>query len=370
MSAPILFGSPRAQKNYINPKTGGMDSRNTSLGFEQAGGNVKRYVIPPPPDPFPQTVHQGTIASYGFGGFRGGYAPNYPQTVDKMPFASLGTAAVVSSIPETFSKEQSVGAVDRIGNAGIGFPSLGLIHKVPFANDTAVIAGAGVASTGSLKDASFSDTNNSYGIYGTTVDGTAFRRYAYVSETTSQVAVSNTPPNVPGINPAPSPSTRYEGGITDNIQNYGYTTFGDGNMQGFAFTSGTPYTLGTATIVYSPAGPTAIRARSILQGHSSSERGYRWTRGEPGTPYSVSFPFNSGVIVAEDLGNTIGGTQERYEYSATNSQEHGYLSGGAYTISTGSDVITRFPFASPSNVFTDVGQLSSSISAGLGGWAS
>ena len=365
MSAPILYGSPRAQKNYINPKTEGMNSRNTSLGFRQVG-SVERYVIPPPPTPFPQTVHQGTIASYGFGGFRGGYAPNYPYTVDKMPFASLGTAVVVSSLPETFSKEQSKGAVDRVGNAGIGFPSLGLIHKVPFANDTAVTVGVGVSSSASLSDATFSDTNNSYGIYGTTAASTAFKRYAYVSETTSQVSVSNAPPKF--IDPS-TPSTKREGGITDNIQNYGYATFADGNMQGFAFTSGTPYTLGPATIVYSPAAPTQIRSRNILQGHSSSERGYRWTRGD-GTPSSVSFPFNSGVIVAEDLGNAIGGTQERYGYSATNSQEHGYLSSGSYTTSIGSDVITRFPFASPSNVFTDVGQLSSSISAGLGGWAS
>ena len=363
MTSPILFGSPRAQKNYINPKIEGVSQRTTNLGYTQSQ-NVSRYVIPPPPPPFPQTVHQGTIASYGFGGFKGGYAPNYPEAVDKMPFASLGTAAVVSSLPATFSGEQSIGAVDRVGNAGIGFPSPGLIHKVPFANDTAVTVGAGVSSTGSVNDASFSDTNNRYGIYGTTVPGTAFKRFAYVSETASEIAVSNAPPNVPlGL---PSPSTKWEGGITDNIQNYGYATFADGNMQGFAFTSGTPYTLGPATIVYSSPDPTQIRSRNIFQGHSSNERGYRWTR----DAYSVSFPFNSGVIVTEDLGNAIGGTQERFNYSATNSQEHGYLSGGSLTNPIGSDVISRFPFAAPNNVFTDVGQLSSLINTGLGGWAS
>jgi hypothetical protein len=367
MSTPILFGSPRAQKNYINPKTGGMDIRNTSLGFRQIE-DVSRYVIPPPPPKFPQTVHQGTIASYGFGGFRGGYAPNDIETVDKMPFASLGTATVVSTLPGTFSGKQSIGAVDRVGNTGIGFPSPGLIHKVPFANDTAAIIGGGLSSTGSVNDASFSDTNNRYGIYGTTVAGTAFKRLAYVSETASEVAVSNAPPNVP-VNPPSTPSTKSEGGITDNIQDYGYVTFGDGNMQGFAFSSGTPYTLGTATIVYSPAAPSPTRG--IFQGHSSSERGYRWTRGDgPGAPYSVSFPFNSGVIVTEDLGNAIGGTQERFNYSATNSQEHGYLSGGSVTNPIGSDVISRFPFAASNNVFTDVGQLSSIINTGLGGWAS
>ena len=49
MSAPILYGSPRAQKGLI-PKTIGNNGRTTTLGYTQRS-SVNRYVIPPPPPP-------------------------------------------------------------------------------------------------------------------------------------------------------------------------------------------------------------------------------------------------------------------------------------------------------------------------------
>ena len=102
MSAPILFGSPRAQKNYINPKTGGMDSRNTSLGFEQAG-SVDRYVIPPPPPPpiaagynYAFVTDKTTGGSYGWDA---AYIEKYIFSSDTATAENVGGGLTVSPGP-------------------------------------------------------------------------------------------------------------------------------------------------------------------------------------------------------------------------------------------------------------------------------
>ena len=58
MSAPILFGSPRAQKDYVSPKTEGIAPRYTDRGYTQRS-SVSRYVIPPPPLPVIATGYNG-----------------------------------------------------------------------------------------------------------------------------------------------------------------------------------------------------------------------------------------------------------------------------------------------------------------------
>ena len=51
MSTPILFGSPRAQKNYIRPRFEGLAPRTTPIGYNKDQSVERAPILPPPPPP-------------------------------------------------------------------------------------------------------------------------------------------------------------------------------------------------------------------------------------------------------------------------------------------------------------------------------
>ena len=84
MSTPILFGSPRAQKNYIRPRFEGLAPRTTPIGYNK-DQSVDRYVIPPPPPVYP--YYSGSLG-YFTAGTGGGGASSYPTNIDRVEVSS------------------------------------------------------------------------------------------------------------------------------------------------------------------------------------------------------------------------------------------------------------------------------------------
>ena len=88
MSAPILYGSPRAQQGLI-PKTIGNNGRTTTLGYTQRS-SVSRYVVPPPP---PGIIPYGGLTyAYVSGGRVSGTTMNNSNNIESFDFASVTTS--------------------------------------------------------------------------------------------------------------------------------------------------------------------------------------------------------------------------------------------------------------------------------------
>jgi len=94
MSAPILFGSPRAQKGYVYPKIEGVSQRTTNLGYTQSQ-NVSRYAIPPVALPPIATGY-----NYGFlVGSRQLSAPYANTAIEQYNFSNDTVAAQTITLP-------------------------------------------------------------------------------------------------------------------------------------------------------------------------------------------------------------------------------------------------------------------------------
>jgi hypothetical protein len=162
MSTPILFGSPRAQKNYIRPKYEGLAPRTTPFGYNK-DQSVERYVIPPPP-PSIDDVFQGNSFGYVFGGNSPSApasppaTPGFGNTIQKTSFVS-DTTAVSSGELTKGVRETNGYSSGTDGYAGGGRnptpfpPTVTEIWKFPFANESVSVFGnfsAPISAIGSV----------------------------------------------------------------------------------------------------------------------------------------------------------------------------------------------------------------------------
>jgi hypothetical protein len=251
MSTPILFGSPRAQKNYIRPKYEGLAPRTTPFGYNK-DQSVERYVIPPPP-PSIDDVFQGNSFGYVFGGNSPSApasppaTPGFGNTIQKTSFVS-DTTAVSSGELTKGVRETNGYSSGTDGYAGGGRnptpfpPTVTEIWKFPFANESVSVFGNFSAPISAIGSVSAIGPANGYAVGGNN-----------------------------GISPGPPQSS---------------------NIEKFSFTSG-----GLATVIgtISPAFPVG---RSQGHGMQSVTDGYH-LGGTPGpSNKATKFPFSADTTTA------------------------------------------------------------------------
>ena len=135
MSAPILFGSPRAQKDYVSPKTEGIAPRYTDRGYTQRS-SVNRYVVPPPP---PGIIPYGGLTyAYVSGGRVSGTTMNNSNNIESFDFASVTTSVsggTISNIAEHSSHSDVSDGFISGGEPGAPLSKFYLaVDKFPMAN--------------------------------------------------------------------------------------------------------------------------------------------------------------------------------------------------------------------------------------------
>jgi len=203
MSAPILFGSPRAQKNYINPKIEGVSQRTTNLGYTQAQ-NVSRYVIPPPPPVNPVDIRWGG-ENYGYISGKG--VPNSANTIERYSFASDGNATTVGSLnfqnPLNFWGRQGVSSY----SAGYDLQTGNNLPEATFANDIVKVPFASIVSNANIGEIAIPQRDY------------ASHAEANVSGYLSGGTWGPQAP-IPDLGPYPSPSFY----LTDNIQKFPFAS--------------------------------------------------------------------------------------------------------------------------------------------------
>ena len=266
MTTPILFGSPRAQKNYVNPTKGGIQSRSTDLGF-RSKLPVGRYVIPPPPPVNPVDIRWGG-ESYGYIAGKG--VPNSANTIEKWSFASDGNATTVGSLnslnPLNFWYRQGVSSYSAGYDLQTGNNSGG-----GYANDIVKVPFASIASNANVGEIAIPQRDY------------AAHAEANVSGYLSGGVWGPQAP-VPDLGPYPSQSVY----LSDNIQKFPFASDAPsvstgtlsaytGDVTGGSDTNVSGYVAGTA---YFPPGPPPWPSVNPVGGQSYTEQ--------------LKFPFATG----------------------------------------------------------------------------
>jgi hypothetical protein len=244
MSAPILYGSPRAQQGLI-PKTIGNNGRTTTLGYTQRS-SVQRYVIPPPP-PSIDDVFQGNSFGYVFGGNSPTYPTGFGNTIQKTSFVSDTTAVssgeLTKGVRETNGYSSGTDGYAGAGRNPVPFPpTVTEIWKFPFASESVSVFGNFSAPIYAIGSVSAIGPANGYAVGGKN-----------------------------GISPGPPQSS---------------------NIEKFSFTSG-----GLATVI-GTISPTFPVGRSQGHGMQSVTDGYH-LGGSPGpSNKATKFPFSADTTTA------------------------------------------------------------------------
>jgi len=203
MSAPILFGSPKAQKNYIRPRFEGLAPRTTPIGYNK-DQSVERYVIPPPPPVNPVDIRWGG-ENYGY--ITGKGVPNSANTIERYSFVSDGNATTVGSLnfqnTLNFWGRQGVSSY----SAGYDLQTGNNLPDATFANDIVKVPFASIVSNANIGEIAIPQRDY------------ASHAEANVSGYLSGGTWGPQAP-IPDLGPYPSPSFY----LTDNIQKFPFAS--------------------------------------------------------------------------------------------------------------------------------------------------
>ena len=297
MSAPILYGSPRAQKNYITPRYEGISTRKTTSGYNQdRSGSVERYVIPPPP-PSIDDLFQGNSYGYVIGG-------NYETS------PGVQAAPTFSDFKVKYSLVNDTPSVPSPGNL-----TKGVLDNHGHSSGTEGFVSAG------RNNSPFPPTVND------------IWKFPFASEEVSAVGALDTVSSLYG-----------HGGVSAVPTGYGYTLAGTyypttppinnfawDDILKFSFVTGTASTVGT---IIGGAVPGAA-------GLNSSENGYR-VGGQNGRNEVDKFPFANDTNIAQ-VATTI---VSNLRATANSSQTDGYILDGTILFPSNPAAIMKLPFSS------------------------
>jgi len=155
-----------------------------------------------------------------------------------------------------------------------------------------------------------------------------------------------------------------------NTGGHSARAFGEASVSGGSGPSGTIQTIdrfpfSAPFIISTNVGTIGSAGRSQHGVNSGPFRGYI-SGGLTGIPTSTNrieaFPFANPFVVTSNIGDLSpqGTYATNTQMAGQNSLSNGYLSGRGYNgiVSTSPSSVTRFPFASPFTVSTDIGNLS------------
>ena len=377
MSSPILFGSPRAQKNYIRPKFEGLAPRPTPIGYNK-DQSVDRYVIPPPP---PGYVFQGNNYGYSYGdGTLPGLGPGtaFSAAIDRFNMASEEPSSVIGNLTE---KTQEVAAFKSFTH---GYRSSGqvvptsfydytdVIDEFPFANPFVTATSIATASSARRLTVGISSEDNGY-IAGGENETPSLNRTNGIDKFPYS---SKTPATIMGTMTTSGAASSSQQSSTDGYISGGFPNPGQagtplvnqlpgrhGNIDKFSFVSdGNAVLIGELDFK---------RYRGV--GHSSSENGYiaggfnTFPSPFPNiTDRIEKFPFFS------DANSTlVGNLSQSKQFAAGQSSEtKGYTTGGNNTPVTDKNsaiqTIEYYPFSSENTSVVSSGLLSRAVFSNSG----
>jgi hypothetical protein len=332
MSTPILYGSPRAQKNYIRPKFEGLAPRTTPFGYNK-DQSVDRYVIPPTALPLIATGY-----NYGFlVGSRQQSAPYANTAIEQYNFSNDTVAAqtITLSVPQ-YIQPPLIPTVEP-------FLSQYLLTNNQSGVEGAVQHGSNSYGYKSTRASSFNANKQAYG-----VGQVFFWNYANTAEQTNNVDLApldfanqsaiNDKTNGRGLVHLGTRSTG-PGLGTDTILYFPFNTANyAGNLEDISD--------GVATFPLSAPNPSDIGTKRWASSSQDLNNGFSvGGRNNPSllsTDVGLKVPF-SNLNTSKFIGGLNTST---YSSAGNSSSTHGYTSTG-YSPSPSVIIttISKFPFA-------------------------
>jgi len=381
MTTPILYGSGRSQKEFLTPKTSGVNTRSTNFGY-LGTPTMGRYVIPPPPPDGPSAV--GTTFGYHLGGESPapGSLTQY-SSVQRYPFV-VGTPA--TTIGDMSSTRRDLAAVSNPSN----FYSAGgsvdrtnpstrsatdVIDKFPVGSGSVTASSAGNLSNAGLYVIGYMDGATGYFAGGTVFPGDPGAIFSKYTHDKYPFATEN----ISVLGPSLDPTITISGSMAAISDQAGYINAAPNSgpndyIQKMPFANETFTALPTDQTETSKGG----------SGHQSSTNGYfAGTYGPPspsifGGPIST-FPFASDTGAVVTIGRindyaprSTGFPSPRHAYhSGSSGPTNGFISGGQrFASGTGAvyfSTIISFPFASAAPItFGGEGELEATNRLGQG----
>lgn len=381
MTTPILFGSPRAQKDYITPTSVGIETKNTAIDY-QTESRVGRYVIPPPPPDGPSAV--GSTFGYHLGGESPapGSLTQY-SSVQRYPFV-VGTPATtigdmsstrmdLAAVSNPSSFYSAGGSVDRTTPPTRS--ATDVIDKFPVGSGSVTASSAGNLSNAGLYQIGYMEGATGYFAGGTVFPGdpgAVFTKYTHDKYPFAAENISVLGPSLdPTIDIAVSMATiSDEAGYINAAPHTGPNDY----IQKMPFA--------TETFTALPTDQTETARGG--SGHQSSTNGYFAGTYGPSSPLIFggpisTFPFASDTGAVVTIGRlndyaprATGNPSPRHAYHAGSSgPTNGFISGGnQYASGQGTvyfSTIISFPFASAAPItFGGEGALEASNRLGQG----
>ena len=310
--------------------------------------------------PVPQYLFQGSVAGYQFGG--NGIASN----MQKFEFSSSADASTIgnlqgsaSGVGSTAIKSTTAGIVMAYSNGAVRFES------VSFATDGDVAFTGGELAGLSLQNPVLISSSESGYVSGHNIGSTSLtRKFPYASPAT--VTVTGTLGN--NYNRHSS---------SQNSTTHGYVSGGyDQNKPDPARRLDEIYKFPFATDADATLIGNLNQGKNSASGLSSADYGYSaggFTDAAGGKGYIEKFPFASDGNAAQvgelfTSGNT-GSNQSSTNWAAQSSTTDAYLTSGTgryVDISSGSNIIQRFPWASDSTS-VDTGRLTQHVTQNANG---
>jgi len=351
MSTPILFGSPRAQKNYIRPRFEGLAPRTTPIGYNKDQSVERAPILPPPPPPI-ATGYTGWFQRTvdGVNSFSEVSIENYIAASDTMTASSINVAPQAPPGLEPTWESTWVGTFFGTSAVQNGSNTHGYLH---------------VRSTAEPNLNLFQIPQMTF--------------FAYANATTQN--------NLNDI--GPGSATQKQVGVNDKANGYGLRIIGADNLNNaifnvtrFPFASDTFTNNGSAVGQVVPGitdtSPDNVNGRRDAM--ATQDLNAAFYVGGTGAPFASIIPF-TGTVIKFPFANYAEDTRltgldpwgpspsEAFQGTGVSSTTHGYSLGGVVipVPTTNTDVMQKYPFTAEGDVgSSNVGNLSIAVNRGHG----